>query len=87
MFKEITAQLPPAGHHDSVIEFSVDLDVDSGEAIDVYTDRLNYEDMPAVLKKLNWRAKHKISCFIHVDNPSKAWEYLKEKAFYDLDEE
>ena len=86
MFKEITAQLPPAGHHDRVIEFSVDLDVGSGEAIDVYTDRLNYENMPAVLKKLYWRTK-KNPLFVHADDPGEAWEYLKEKAFYYLDEE
>jgi hypothetical protein len=54
MFKEITAQLPPAGHHDSVIEF--------------------------------WCAK-KNPLFVHADDPGEAWEYLKEKAFYDLDEE
>ena len=85
MFKEITAQLP-IDHGDSIIEFQVDLDVDSGEAISVYTDRLNYEDMPILLKRLYWRTKQN-PLFVHADDPSKAWEYLKEHAFYDLDEE
>ena len=86
MFKEITVTLPIGKNHDSTMEFDVDLDVATEKAIDVYTDKRNYEDMPAVLKKLNWRAKQN-SGFIHADNPSKAWEYLKEKAFYDLDED
>jgi hypothetical protein len=85
MFKEITAHLPDP-RHDHVIEFSVDLDVDNGKAIAVYTDRSNYEDLPAMLKKLNWRAKRN-PLFIHAADPGKAWEYLEEKAFCDLDEE
>ena len=85
MFKEITAQLTDP-NHDHVIEFSVDLDVDSGEAIDVYTERNNYESMPAVLKKLYWRTKRN-PLFVHADIPGKAWKYLKEHAHYDLDEE
>lgn len=85
MFKEITAQLPDP-NHDHVIEFTVDLDVDSGEAIDVYTDKNNYEDLPAPLKRLNWRARRN-QLFIHVDETGKAWNYLKEHALYDLDEE
>ena len=86
MFKEITASLPAGKNHDYIIEFSVDLDVDSGEAIDVYTDKNNYEDLPNHLKKLNWRARQN-QLFIHVDETSKAWSYLKEHSHYDLDEE
>ena len=84
MFKEITAQLP-VGRKGDLIEIQVDLDVDSGKAIAVYTDRRHYEDMPVLLKRLNWNVKQN-SLFIHAANPGKAWEYLKEKAFYDLDE-
>ena len=86
MLKEITAQLPLRRNYDRIISFSVDLDVDSGEAIDVYTDRNDYEDLPAPLKRLNWRTRQN-QLFIHADKPSKAWSYLKEHAIYDLDEE
>ena len=85
MFKEITAQLP-VRNRDSLIEFQVDLDVDSGNAIAVYTDRCNYEDMPVLLKRLNWNVKRN-NLFIHADDPGKAWKYLEDKAFYNLDEE
>ena len=87
MFKEITAQLP-IGHRErgDIIEFQVDLEVDDGRAIDVYTDRRNYESMPVLLKRLNWKTKRN-TLFIHAADPVKAWEYLEEKAFYNLDEE
>ena len=84
MFKEITAQLP-IRNHDSTISFDVDIDVDTGEVNDVYADKREYDDFPAVLKRLNWRIRQN-SRFIHADNPKKAWAYLKEHAIYDLDE-
>ena len=86
MFREITAQLPLHGNYDRIISFSVDLDVDSGEAIDVYTGRNDYEDLPVPLKRLNWRARQN-QLFIHADEPGKAWSYLRKHAHYDLDEE
>jgi hypothetical protein len=85
MFKEITAQLP-IGRKGDLIEIQVDLDVGSGKAIAVYTDRRHYENMPVLLKRLDWNARQN-SLFIHANDPGKAWKYLKEKAFYDLDEE
>jgi len=85
MFKEITAQLP-VGSKGDLIEIQVDLDVDSGKAIAVYTDRRHYEDMPVLLKRLDWNVKQN-SLVIHAADPGKAWEYLEEKASCDLDEE
>jgi hypothetical protein len=84
MFKEITAQLP-VNNHDSIIEFQVDLDADNGEAIAVYTDKCQYDDMPVLLKRLKWNVRRN-NLFIHAEDPSKAWKYLEEHAFYDLDE-
>ena len=87
MFKEITAQLPVGRKGNAgLIEIQVDLDVDSGKAISVYMDARNYEDLPVLLKRLNWNTKRNALC-VHADDPDKAWKYLEEKAFYNLDEE
>jgi hypothetical protein len=86
-FQEYTAQLPVGrGSRRELLEFSVDLDVETLEAIDIYTDRNNYEMLPSKLKKYLW-ATDKNPLFVHVDPKDRleAWRYLRANAF--LDEE
>jgi len=82
-FKEITASLPIGRKRGELaIEFNVDIDVDSLDAVDVYTDRNNYDDLPKKLKTMKWN-QGKNPLFIHVDSPQAAWAWLEKHALYD----
>ncbi len=86
-FTEYNAQLlmGSPGHEGHAL-FNVDYDTNAKKPLDIYTDRNNYEDFPASLKKLTWKTDRN-PLFIHVvprDLP-KAWDYLQEHAI--LDEE
>ena len=85
-FNEVTASLPVGrGKSDSVIEFSVDIDVDSLDAIDVYTERRNYNNLPKKLKEMDWiRGQNPL--FIHASSPKLVWKYLEKHAVYDESE-
>lgn len=83
-FKEITATLP-LHKGKSVIDFCVQLDVDTGDAIDVYCYESDYENLPAKLKHLNWRQRSN-DLYVHADDPEEAWSYLEDHAIYNLDE-
>ena len=86
-FREYNAQLlmGSPGHEDHAL-FNVDLDVATGKPLDVYTDRNNYDDFPAILKRLVWKTDRN-PLFIHArpKDRQKAWDYLREHAI--LDEE
>ena len=85
-FKEVTVSLPVGrGKSDSVIEFSVDIDVDSLDAIDVYTERRNYNNLPKKLKEMDWKEGQN-PLFVHANSPMKAWQYLEKHALYDESE-
>jgi len=86
-FQEYTARLPVGKTSQrKLLEFSVDVDIHTLDAVDIYTDRDNYQVLPAPLKKLLWTTE-KNPLFVHVapKDRSEAWDYLQEHAF--LDEE
>ena len=68
------------------MEIYLHVDVNTCDCTDIYTDRLNYEDMPISLKKLLWETQ-KNPRFVHVSDTQldAAWTYLRKHAI--LDEE
>ena len=86
-FQEYTAQLPVGrASQRELLQFSVDVDIHTLDATDIYTDRDNYQCLPAHLKKLLW-ATESNPLFVHVapKDRSEAWGYLQEHAFLDED--
>jgi len=84
-FKEISVTLITSRKPWDTMTFMVDLDVDTGEPLDVYTYRSNYDDLPSPLKKLDW--KQGINpVFIHVSATKTAWKYIKPRAYLPDDE-
>ena len=87
MFQEYNAQLLMGKRgHEFHATFSVDLDTDTREPTDIYTDRHNYEQLPAPLKRLTWKTGRN-PLFVHIvtKDRQKAWTYLRDRAI--LDEE
>lgn len=84
-FQEYSAQLPVGrGSHRDTMSFDVDVDVDTHEVLDIYTNRSNYEDLPTVLQRLEW-TQGRNALFIHVSKSdcAEAWKYLHHHAILD----